>query len=222
MKLAWYINSEPEPPSGSIGTMESPIPMDVGATVSQMCTPIEHVTYLYKRLTVSPAGTPGHRQASKRQRHSRVPNTPTCTTDMELEVSPGTPKSYLPCLPTTEASDTAREGATSVNLRGGNESLYPSHDPQALSSDTARGGVTSVGSGGGNVSLYPSHNPQALSSDTPTGGVTSVGSGGGNVSLYPSHDPQALSSDTARGGGDQCWLEGWKRVPIPQPRPPGT
>ncbi len=172
--------------------------MDVGATEPQICTPIEHVTYLYKRLTVSPAGTPGHQQASKRQRHSRVSNTPTCTTDMELEVSPGTPKSYLPCLPNTETSDTAREGATSVGLRGGNVSLHPSHDPQALSSDTAREGATSVGLMGGNVSLHPSHDPQALSLDTAREGATSVGLRGGNVSL--SLDTGATSVSTRDTG----------------------
>ena len=75
------------PVSGIIKTAQpTSQTVDAGALPPLICTPTEHVTSLYKRLTVSPAGTPSQRQVSKKQQNSGVLDSPICT-NMEVEAT---------------------------------------------------------------------------------------------------------------------------------------
>jgi len=80
---------EPIPVSGIIKTAKpTSQTVDAGALPPLICASTEHVISLYKRLTVSPAGTPSQRQVSKKQRNSGVLDSPnSISTNMEVEAT---------------------------------------------------------------------------------------------------------------------------------------
>jgi len=110
---------EPMPVSGIINTAKpTSQTVDAGALPPLIRTPTEHVTSLYKRLTVSPAGTPSQRQVCKKQQNSGVLDSPnSICTNMEVEA---TLNGFHP--PTMDAWS---EGDTSEGLNH-NASALPS------------------------------------------------------------------------------------------------